>query len=151
MLRMKLLRVSGVLLFVGLLGLAGCSGARPVTIQGKLIMPKNVPMGEPTGKEGAQDTLTLTFLKEGEDKAFSIQVNPKELTFESKEIIPGKYKVGFQVGLYAMPTGNPKRQYEVQMFNKAHAAQSSKMTYEVTAESPQSITVDLTKEQVTRN
>jgi hypothetical protein len=155
---MSRVRVSSVVVLVVLLSLTGCFGPKPVEVRGKVILAKTltatlVGADQGQGKEEAgQDSLVLTFLKEGDDKPVSVSVHPKELTFESKAIVPGKYKVGFRIGLYAMPgPGTQKRLLEVQLFNKAHEVLSSKMTYEVTAESPQSITVDLTKEQVTRN
>jgi hypothetical protein len=120
-----------------LLPLAGCGGSRPVTVSGKVILPAGVKMGE-------GDTGNILFAPEEQSGKPSTANFSKELTFETKDIRPGKYKVVVRIDQYMGAKGNEKRARDYQMVNKAFDDKASKLTLEVAQEpAQQSVTIDL--------
>src|SRR5262245_15945875 len=92
-------------LFVVLL--AGCgSSAKPVTVTGKLVLPKQVKLAE-------TDSVIVTFTPEEATKPGGTgTVNPKDLTFTAS-VPPGKYKVSVTFQPYAGEKDSAQREREL--------------------------------------
>ena len=91
------------------------------------------------------------FLPEAKgEKAEFAMFSRADKTFVAKEVAPGKYKI--VVAVAPLPGGpeNPKHGAELAAFNKGFDPTSTKLVYEVTTDSSQSIILDLTKGTVTK-
>jgi hypothetical protein len=130
--------------FVLALG-SGCS-EKSSTISGKLVLPSGVKLEQ-------QDSVTVGFLPdpaaEGKTGA-TAAVNIADSTFTAKDLKPGKYKLTVNITPYPGDPNTAKRAKAVESLNEKHNAGSTKLRYDVTNESQQSITVDLTKDSVSK-
>jgi len=146
-------RILAGFLALGFLAVLGCGGGggKAVNLKGKVVMPANMKLLD-------TDEVQITFTPEGSaGKAATATAKAPSLTFEptgatmKKGMAPGKYKVGVSVTPYM---GAPESQGRAQFFedtiNKAYSPGSTNMTYEVTSDLDQSITIDLTKGTVTK-
>jgi hypothetical protein len=143
-------RRSLVLLFAFCLFLVGCSGNKGVNVQGKLILPQNVTPGE-------KGVVRITFVPEDSNgKAAVGKYSAKDGSFVAnmtpgKGIRPGKYKIAVHVTPYNREEANEQAAALRQLNNAYADATGSKLSYEVTREPTQSITIDLTAGTVTKN
>jgi hypothetical protein len=127
-----------------LLILAGCTGKKGVTVQGKVVLPPAVKLEE-------SDVVSITFTPEGvKDKGAGAQASPKDLSFAAKGVFPGKNRIGVKITPYMGSPGSEKRSEALAPLNNMFGANNDKLTYEVTRDSTQSITIDLTKGTVTK-
>jgi len=126
---------------LALLTLSGCTSAKTVTVDGKVVLPPKVKLAE-------TDSITITFAREDDPSAGggSATASPPGLTFETA-IHPGKYKVSVRVQAYAGMKDSQKRERELTQ----QMASAPTMSYEVTGDAKQSITIDLVKGTVTKN
>jgi len=130
---------------VGLFVLSGCSGSKPVSVQGKIVLPKDMKLDD-------TDTINVGFAGEGEKASNTAMiVNTKELTFTSTQVAPGKYKVIVRLGPYPGSKDSDKRARAFDPFNKAHDNDATKLSVEVTSEPTQAFTLDLGKNAITKN
>jgi hypothetical protein len=130
---------------LSLLALAGCGGGtNPVEVSGKLIMPPNLKLVE-------SDVVVLTFLpEETPEKAVTAEVIPKEGSFTTKQILPGKHVITVVVQPYPGMPDSERRMTAFEGFNNSFTRENKKLTYEVTKDAQQSITIDLPKAKVTK-
>jgi hypothetical protein len=133
-------------LALALLGTAlGCGGsATPVTVTGKIVLLPNTKYVE-------TDTIVLTFVPTAADgKGGGTADVAKDLTFTAR-VVPGNYKLAFSISPYAGTKDDEKR---AELFAKRYdglSAAKTAITYEVTSDSTQNITVDLAQGKATRN
>jgi len=123
----------------------GCGGdSKPVRVTGKLVLPDKVKVAE-------TDSINIVFAPEGEAKGTggSATVNPKDLTF-SGEVPPGKYKVGVTITPYAGMKDTEARTKQLQQQIGAFNTGATPLRYEVTSDSGQSFTVDLSKPAISK-
>jgi len=131
--------------FLGLVFAAGCSGAKPVTVQGKIILPKTVKLVE-------TDNVEVRFIPEGaKAKAATAIMKTSDMTFTTPDILPGKYKVFVKITPYAGMPGNDKRARDLQPLNHENDEDASKLSVEVGSEPTQSITIDLAAKSVKKD
>jgi hypothetical protein len=140
---------SGLALGLCLFMLTGCgAGGQPVN--GTVIFPPNVTLH-------SDDSIAIVFQPEDSSgKAGNGRVSPDDKTFIAKGpngggIPPGKYTVSLTITPY---TGHPdykKRAKMIEDFNKQYSITPTRLAYEVTSDSPQSITIDLGRGLVTKN
>jgi len=135
-----ILRLFPVVFLVALT--AGCS-EKSSTINGKLVLPAGVKLEQ-------QDSVVVSFVPdppaEGKNGA-TAPVNAADLTFAAKGVAPGKYKVSVIVTPYPGPD-SAKRTQALQPITDRFNAQNTKLRYDVTSDSQQSITIDLAKDKV---
>ena len=138
--------VAATVLALGLL--AGCGGAKPVTVTGKLVLPAKLKIQE-------TDQISITFYPDDASakdtaggKSSSGTVNPKDLTFTAS-VLPGKYKIGVGVTPYAGMGDEQKRTEIIEGMLGAFNATDTPLRYEVTSAASQSITIDVPKSTVT--
>jgi hypothetical protein len=129
--------------------LAGCGGGgQPV--DGKVIFP-------PQLKLQPDDTVSIVFDPEDPSgKPGNGRVSPDDKSFtvkcaDGKGMLPGRYTIGVIITPYAGHADYKKRAKSVEDFNKQYGTTPTKLTYEVTSDGPQSITVDLVLTSVTKN
>lgn len=121
----------------------GCGGGKTVTVSGKLVLPPKVKLAE-------TDSIAVTFAPEDKDgKSASATVSPKDLTFNA-QVPPGKYKIGVTVQPYAGTKDAEARTKEINAVIGSFDAAATALRYEVTAESTQSVTIDLAKGTVSK-
>ena len=128
-----------------LFGIAGCGNPKSPTIKGTAVFPANITF---QGNDSvminfspADPANTAGFSAIAEDKSFSVK------SASGKAMLPGKYMIGVSV----TPYDQKNRTAVIDDFNKVFGnPQTSGLTYELTAEDTQSITVDLVKKTVTK-
>lgn len=133
------------LLAVAIAFASGCGGSAPKTVSGKVVLLPNVKFAD-------TDTLSISFApeKEGTPGYASTEVSVKDGSFSLK-LQPGKYKVGFSVTPYpGTPDSERRAEFMTQKFEPFGVTKSS-MTYEVTSDASQTITVDLAQGRVAKN
>jgi len=128
----RLARIAGVGLC---LLLAGCGGAKPVSVTGAVVLPPKVSLKD-------DDSLQLSFTPDGSGKSAGASANPKDGSFTA-ELVPGKYKIGVAIKPYAGHKESAKREESFRDLNKAFHVAATKLSYEVTSDPKQSIKVDL--------
>jgi hypothetical protein len=128
--------------------LTGCgSSQKGATLKGTVVLPSNVKLAE-------NDSATVGFAPDGtEGQSFVAAINPADLSFVAKGpagkgITPGKYKITVNFQPYI--PGESKQKAIFEDVNARYNAQNSRLSYEVTADSQQSITIDLSKGTVTK-
>ncbi len=122
---------------------AGC-GTPTVSVSGKLVLPPNVKLAE-------SDSVGINFRPENPAHTASVGIfNAADQTFVANNLAPGKYKIGVQITPYAGQQGNDKRAAALAPLNQNFNISATKLTYDVTSESKQSITIDLAKGTVTK-
>ncbi len=144
-------KLFSVCLFVVLclLVLPGC-GKSGATVKGTLVLPRNVKLMD-------TDSVRISFTPEdkkgqGYPAKLSVADNSFVAQGPSKKGIPaGKYTVAVQLQPYMGSPHSERRAAYFASLNKNFNAAHSKLTYEVTAESPQTITIDIPKGTVTKN
>lgn len=148
---LRTLRLSPLLVCatLALLVLPGC-GKKGAPVKGKLVLPPEVKLAD-------NDTVKVTFIpdKTGAE-GYSGKVSPSDLSFvvdsgNKKGVQPGKYKVAVSIQPYPGGEGTAERKQKLQPLNSAYDPGTTKLTYDVTSDSNQSITIDLTKGSVTKN
>ena len=143
MTRSSLLRY---VLFAGLICLvaSGCGGGSPRTVKGKLVLAPGIKLA-PT------DSVNLTFVPEAKNGTTAVaDVSAADMTFSVK-VPSGKYKVAFAITPYPGEKGSEKRAEAFATINKAFDPNSTTMTYEVTSDNVQDVTVDLAQGRITKN
>lgn len=140
--------VSFSALVLCLLVFAGCGGSKKgPTIKGTVVLPPNVKLAE-------NDSATITFAGSGEGtKQFATPINVADLTFQAsgptgKGVIPGEYKIAVRLQPYA--GGKSQHKPACDAINDKYSSGNSNLSYKVTEDPEQSITVDLTKGTVTK-
>jgi len=134
---------------VCLLILSGCGGKKGVTVNGKLV-PGNLKLAE-------TDSVEISFSPEAPGgKAASGMAKGNDPSFvvnsaDGKGVEPGKYKVGVRIQPYMGSAGAAGRASALEKINKDYDPTKTKLTYEVTGDATQSITVDLAKGTVTKD
>jgi len=146
MLKTRLLCVILTCPCVCLLGPAGCSAKKEVSVSGKLVLPADLELVE-------NDGITIQFVPQ-EKSDTSVQsvlagVSSRDHTIPPTAIYPGKYKIKVAFQPYPGPE-QAKRTAILAPVNKAFEAASTPLTYEVTSDEKQSITIDLAKKSVTK-
>lgn len=135
----------------GLLVVAGCGGGagkKAAVLKGKVILPSNIKLGE-------SDSASINFNPETEgDPNLTAVVNPVDLTFtatgvKGKGTPPGNYKISVVLQPYT-PGVSPLRQ-ACDELNNRYSDGSTPLSYNLTEEPQQSITIDLSKGTVTKN
>jgi hypothetical protein len=127
---------------LALLLLAGC-GATPSPVTGKLELPPKMTLAE-------TDSVSVTFSPEEKSEGGTVaDVSPKDLTF-STNVRPGKYKVAVTIQPYAGEKGSEKRTTALEPLNESFSVGKTQLRYEVVS-GPQSITIDLVRQTVTKN
>jgi hypothetical protein len=141
--------ISGLTLGACLLLLPGCGGGGQV-VSGKVVFPPNLTLKP-------DDTISIVFEPENSSgKAGTGHVSPDDKAFTANGpngggIPPGKYTVTVLITPYMGHPDYNKRAKMVEEFNKKYGSAPSRLTYEVTSDSSQSVTVDLAKGTVTKN
>jgi hypothetical protein len=133
-----------------LLALAGC-GTKGYTVTGKLALPQNV-------KLAPDDSVTILFVSEdpkekGSSSAATFSAADSSFVAkgpEGKGMSPGKYKLVVQINPYSGKPDSDQRAKQFSGYNSAYDMANTKLNYEVTKDSSQSITIDLTKGTVTK-
>ena len=116
-----------------------------MTVSGKVVLPQKTSFAE-------KDVVVIGFVPEAAGKG---TVNPKfngsDQSFVTSEIVPGKYKVTVQISPYPDPESK-QRQPAIDALNKQFGqVDKTKLTYEVTNDAKQTITLDMGKGEVTKN
>jgi hypothetical protein len=144
-----MMRTCGFRLLLGfvsltLLLLAGCGGGKPRTVSGKLVLLPGTNLV-------ASDSVNLIFVPEAQGgKTVVADVSQNDLTFTAK-VPPGKYKISFSVQPYAGESESEKRAEAFAQTNEAFSTDSTPLTYEVTGDPSQTVTVDLAQRRVAKN
>lgn len=134
---------------IGLLVLSGC-GRKTAVVKGTVVLPANVKLIE-------SDSAKIIFMPEEKDRpACSGAISTSDNSFvahnpTNKGLPPGKYKVTVRLQPYPGSKGSEKRQELFARINDKYDELASKLTYEVTEEPTQSITIDLTKGTIAKN
>ena len=131
----------------------GCGGpGKGTPVSGKVVLPKDLKIQK-------DDSVSITFVPDGTDvkRAATSKFNADDLTFvadtsETTGVLPGKYKITFAITPYP---GTPGSEARVRQINDGINSQfnesRTKLSYEVTAGGPNTITIDLGKGTVTRD
>jgi len=133
-----------ILLGFGLFLLPGC-GTRTATVSGTVELPKELKLAD-------TDIVQITFVPDakGEKSCFAV-FNSADKTFVCKDVTPsGKYKITVNIEPPLGLADSPKRAPEFAAFNKTFAPSSTKLVYQATDESSQSIILDLAKGTVSK-
>lgn len=131
--------------FLSTLVLVGCGGGpSPVEVNGKVVLPAGIKLEK-------DDSFSITLSPTEGDKGGAVSdVSKESLTFEIKKAVPGKYKVAIDLTPYPNP-GYEKRKGAIEALTSKFNLRQTTLTYEVTADAKQSITVDLAKGTVSKN
>jgi len=135
---------------VCLLASSGCGGKKTVNVTGKLVLPNNVKLEK-------TDAVQITFVPEDPKNLAGIaKLTPPDLAFvvknsTGKGVSTGKYKIAVKITPYAGMPESEKRALSFEPINKFFAVSKSKLSYEVTQDAEQAVTVDLIKGTVTKN
>lgn len=133
----------GLFFALCLLGLAGC-GAGGGTIKGTLVLPPNVKLEE-------SDNVQVAFNPEsGKDSPPPAIFTLSTMSFESKRVLPGTYKVSVMLQPYQGSPDAAKRKPLLDSLNDKYGPGNTKLTYQATNEGQQSVTIDLVKGTVTK-
>jgi len=128
---------------VALLFLGGC-GRRTVSVSGTVVMPEGV-------KAGNTNTVLMLFVPESKDETMAPAAffSSDDSSFVCKEILPGaKYKITVRIDPVMGSPDAQKRAASFETVNKTFDRESTKLTYQATEESSQSVTIDLGKGMV---
>jgi hypothetical protein len=154
---MRMPRSLGSILTVSLclFALGGCGGPKGVAVNGTIVFPRNLTLKP-------DDYITLSFVPVTPGSpAGNATVSPEEKTFIIKGpdgksgIVPGKYTITVQIKPYG--GGQDQRKAILDDINTKYGqgaggkVPGSQLSYEVTSDPEQSITVDLIKGTATKN
>ena len=114
-----------------------------VCATGKLVMLPGYKLSE-------TDSVSLTFAPEGQDGGAKAATLAKDMSF-TIQLLPGKYKVAFSVSAYPGEKGSEKRSEAFLKKLSAFSTDKTTLTYEVTSDSVQNVTVDLAHGAVEKN
>lgn len=128
---------------VALFTLTGCGGPTVVEVTGKLVLLPNTKLAE-------DDSITLIFSSQESGGAGASVTLNKDMTFTAKAK-PGKYKIVVAVSAYPGSKDSDKRTASYKKNYDAFLLENTKLTYEVTSESPQNITIDLAQGRAAKN
>lgn len=128
---------------------AGCGGGskKGTVLKGTVVLPPNVKLEE-------NDSATISFVPAaGAGEQFAVAIKPSDLTFEAsgptgKGVTPGNYKITIRLQPYKPGESQEKRVFDA--ISRKYDAGNSNLSYTVTEEPKQSITIDLTKGTVTK-
>lgn len=143
MLQNRLLRCLLVLPFCCAFLLTGC-GKKGVTVKGTVILPQGTTLAE-------TDATTVTFRPEEAGGMPSSAKIKADGSFVATKVYPGKSKISLSLEPY--PGSTPeilKRKEAFRGLNKTFDANNSPLTYEVTSDPEQTITIDLPQKKVTK-
>ena len=131
----------------------GCGGpSKGTPVSGKVVLPKDIKLQK-------DDSISITFVPDGGDvkRAATSKFNADDLSFvadtsETTGVLPGKYKITVSIAPYPGTTGSDARvrQFNDGINNEFNESRT-KLSYEVTAGGPNTITIDLAKGTVTKN
>jgi len=122
----------------------GCGGPATSKVSGKIVLPPNTKLIE-------TDSVAVNFMPEdAKNKGGSTTASPTDLTIRPIELPTGKFKVTVQLQAYPGSKDHEKRNATFDTLNKGFDARTSKLTYDVTAEPEQAITIDLGKGTITK-
>jgi len=123
----------------------GCGGgSAPVTVKGKIVLLPNTKYAE-------TDTIVLTFVPTAADgKGGSTADVAKDLSYTAR-ILPGNYKIAFSITPYVGSKDDEKRAETFAKKYEGFSPAKTPITYEVTSDSTQSVTVDLAQGRASRN
>lgn len=142
------IRIVLVLPLLAVVALTGCSGGAKssVTLSGKVVLPNNVKLAD-------NDNVTITFLPEDKGDLPAAAVISKDSgTFESKTTVSkAKYKITVRIEPYMGSPDAEKRAASFDSVNNAFSRDATKLSYETTSDSKQSITIDMNAGTVTKN
>jgi hypothetical protein len=138
-LRLRMTAVASVCM----VAMLGC-GKSAVELSGKLVPPPNTKLVD-------SDSVQVTFVAEAKgDKSVVVEV--KDGSFSTKEIVAGKYKVAVSITPYAGEKGSQERtEYFNDFVNKDFTNTTTPLSYDVSSDAKQSITIDMGKKTVTKN
>ncbi len=137
------LLASALICLAGVVG-CGSSSNKGVTVTGKVILPSGVHLAE-------NDVGTVHFVAKNKNAKAAGTGLKKDLTFEFNNVPPGMYKVGVKLDAYPGTKDTEKRNEIYERVNaRFNADTNSPLTYEVTANSPQAIVIDLQKSTVSK-
>jgi hypothetical protein len=124
----------------------GCGGPKPVNLEVKVVFPSSIKVEE-------KDSIQVRFIGEGDlqGKGGAGLASPSSLSFTSKELLPGKYKVSVQLSPYAGIPGSDKRSRALEPFNESFGEKKTPLSVDIGPEPEQKITVDLAKKSVSKN
>jgi hypothetical protein len=129
---------------------SGCGSStkgKGATLKGTVVLPSNVKLQQ-------NDMAAISFVPEADGgQAFTSQINTTDLSFvvqavPGKNLTAGKYKISFRFQAYKPGESKEKKIFEG--MNAKYDSTKSKLSYDVTEEPQQSITVDLNKGTVTK-
>ena len=127
---------------VCLVSSVGCGSKKGTPLTGKVLLPDKV-------KLDTNDTATVRFVSDQKGGPGAVgKVNPSDLTF-TVEVPPGSYKVGAEFVPYPGGKANDAHHKALKNLSERFDAENSKMTYTVTSDSNQTITVNLKEGKVT--
>jgi hypothetical protein len=130
---------------LALIALAGCS-RRTVTVSGTVTFPDKVTLQK-------DDIVQIVFIPESkeETKAGLAIFSRDDKSFVCKDVLPGtKYKIAVHIEPPFGAENVKKRAAAFADVNKAFDRAATKLKYEASEESSQSITIDLAKGAVTK-
>ncbi len=128
---------------VALFALAGCGGPKVVEVSGKLVLLPNTKLTD-------TDSVNLVFSAQESGGAGAQVTLNKDLTFTAKAQ-PGKYKIAVTVSAYPGEKDSEKRIAAFQKAYEVFALENTKLTYEVTSDAMQNITIDLAQGRAAKN
>jgi hypothetical protein len=130
------------LLMASVFPITGCSGETPVPVHGTVILPEGVTLGP-------EDSVHLTFVPTDETmKAGAARTKGPDNSFDAsivggKGLLPGTYKVAAKIEFYPGSTRDVQLVSYISEINSRYVQKGSKLTYTVTKDPGQSLTVDL--------
>ena len=139
---------SRLALAVCLLALAGCSGKKGATVKGTLVPPPNVQLA-------GSDVVQMLFAAQdpgGQNSPVSFPSGPQSFVANGpvrEGVLPGKYKITVAIQSYGVAP-DPKHAAALAALSARYDDAHTKLMYEVTRDSVQTITVDLGQGTVTR-
>jgi hypothetical protein len=145
MLQTPLRRLSFSVLGTCLLLLAGCGGTRTVNVSGKLNLPDNLKLVS----DDAVNVILVPVDSGAKANNYTAKVE-NDHTFICRSVVPGKYKVTANFEAYPGKPGSAQRNENFKILNKTFDKNNSPLTYEVSGDAEQSITIDLTSKTVTK-
>jgi hypothetical protein len=114
-------------------------------VSGTVVFPSKVNLQE-------SDLVQINFVSDVKEvKGRTALFSKENKSFVCKQLTPGaKYKITVVMGCVPGPE-SAKRAKELEPINKMYDASSSKLSYQLTDDSQQSIALDLEKGTVTKN
>jgi hypothetical protein len=130
-------------------GLSGCGKKKPVIVKGTVVLPDRL-------KVEKDDQVSLAFTPQDKSlQASGTTISNDDNTFEAKGLdkkglVPGKYTITVSFVVPPGASGGQARDRVYKDLNKRYDPANSPLSFDVTPETT-SITIDLTKDTVTKN